>query len=192
MMLAAASAKTSAGGASTRAVETTKGPAPNVAALSRAFAAVASPAPRAAPTPLVEVDGHLKVGFDRLADFKIATPGFDPASKPEEALAALNAQIPEALKKLDGRRVQISGFMLPVKFDGTKVSQFLLMRDQMMCCYGVVPQINDWVVVQMVKPVQFTPDTPVSFRGKFRVGAMQENGFLTGIYVLDEGAFEKE
>ena len=199
-VLAAVSAKApgagGGGGAGAEVAGKTAAPgasgSPAAVPVASAAPAAVAPAAGVAPAPLVEVDGHLKVGFDRLADFKITVPGFDPANKPEEALAALNAQIPEALRKLDGRRVQITGFMLPVKFDGTKVTQFLLMRDQMMCCYGVVPQINDWVVVQMVKPVQFTPDTPVSFRGKLRVNAMQENGFLTGVYVLDEGAFVKE
>ncbi|MGC4071356.1 MAG: DUF3299 domain-containing protein [Nibricoccus sp.] len=73
--------------------------------------------------------------------------------KPEAALAAVDKQIPAAIKQFDGKRSQVSGFMLPVKMDGQLVSQFLLLRDQMMCCYGVVPRMNDWVVVHVAKPV---------------------------------------
>ncbi|WP_175414797.1 DUF3299 domain-containing protein [Nibricoccus aquaticus] len=143
----------------------------------------ASEAPAGPPK---EVDGHVQLEFARLSDFKIEAPAYDPAVKPEEALAVVDKQIPEAIKRFDGKRAQITGFMLPVKMEGQLVSQFLLMRDQMMCCYGVVPRMNDWIVVHVAKPVKFTPDVPVSFRGKLSVKAMQEQGFITGIYLLEE------
>ncbi len=143
-------------------------------------------APVAPTGPVKEVDGHLQVEFARLSDFKIEAPAYDPNVKPEEAMAAVDRQIPEAIKRFDGKRAQITGFMLPVKMEGQLVSQFLLMRDQMMCCYGVVPRMNDWVVVYTAKPVKYTPDVPISFRGKLTVKAMQEQGFITGIYLLEE------
>jgi hypothetical protein len=143
-------------------------------------------APAAQATAPKEVDGHVQLEFARLSDFKIEAPAYDPAVKPETAMAAVDKQIPEAIKQFDGKRAQIAGFMLPVKMEGQLVSQFLLMRDQMMCCYGVVPRINDWVVVYAAKPVRFTPDVPISFRGKLNVKAMQEQGFITGVYLLEE------
>jgi hypothetical protein len=146
-----------------------------------------SSVPPAAPSgPPKEVDGHLQLEFARLSDFKVEAPAYDPNVKPEEAMAAVDRQIPEAVKRFDGKRAQITGFMLPVKMEGQLVIQFLLMRDQMMCCYGVVPRINDWIVVTVAKPVRYTPDVPVSFRGKLSVKAMQEQGFITGIYLLEE------
>ena len=156
-----------------------------------AFQAVSTGAPDAAAPaapsgPVKEVDGHLQVEFARLSDFKIEAPAYDPNVKPEDALAAVDRQIPEAVKRFDGKRAQITGFMLPVKMEGQLVSQFLLMRDQMMCCYGVVPRMNDWIIVTAAKPVKYTPDVPISFRGKLAVKAMQENGFITGIYLLED------
>ena len=148
----------------------------------------AAPNAKAPASPPKEIDGHLVVDFAQLADFTIESPAFDPAVKPETALAAVDQQIPGAIKRLDGRSTQIAGFMLPVKMEGQLVSEFLLMRDQMMCCYGVTPRMNDWVVVKVAKPVRFTPDVPVSFRGKFQVRAMQEQGFVTGVYLLSEAA----
>ena len=142
--------------------------------------------PEAPGEPPKEVDGHLEIAFARLSDFKIETPAYNPDVKPEEAMAVVEKQIPEAVKRYDGRRAQITGFMLPVKMEGQLVSQFLLMRDQMMCCYGVIPRMNDWVVVHTAKPVRYTPDVPVAFRGKLSVKAMQEQGFITGIYLLEE------
>ncbi len=134
-----------------------------------------------------EIDGFLQIDFVRLSDFKVEAPAFDPNVKTEVALAAVDQQIPGVIKEYGGRQVQITGFMLPVKMDGQLVSEFLLLRDQMMCCYGVTPRLNDWIVVRVQKPVRYTPDVPVAFRGKFQVKAMQEQGFITGIYLL-EGA----
>jgi hypothetical protein len=167
---------------------------PNASAAGRAVVPVASvTAPMAASTEVAapaapkEIGGVLQIEFARLSDFKIEAPAFDPNIKTEVTLAAMDQQIPVAIKEYSGRLVQITGFMLPVKMDGQLVSEFLLMRDQMMCCYGVTPRLNDWIVVRMQKPVRYTPDVPVAFRGKFQVKAMQEQGFVTGIYLL-EGA----
>jgi hypothetical protein len=148
-------------------------------------AAAVTETDRAAAAPK-EVGGYLLVDFARLSDFKIESEAFDPNVKTETALAAVDQQIPAAIKQFNGRQVQITGFMLPVKMEGQLVSEFLLMRDQMMCCYGVIPRMNDWIVVRTSKAVRYIPDLPVHFRGKFQVKAMQEQGFITGIYLLEE------
>ena len=76
--------------------------------------------------------------------------------------------------------------MLPVKMDGGLVKEFLLVKDPMMCCYGIMPKINEWVVVKMVgKGVKPLMDIPITFDGKLRVGEMYENGYLTGVYLLE-------
>jgi hypothetical protein len=85
----------------------------------------------------------------------------------------------------DGRKAVVTGFMMPVKMNGGLVSEFLLVKDPMMCCYGVVPNMNEWVVVRMkgdgVKPLM---DVPVSLYGDLKIGAVLENGYLTGIYEM--------
>ncbi len=152
------------------------------------LAAMAQPvsAVEKTPEPVREVDGHRVIDFAYLSDFTLEVPGYDPNVAPEESLRRVDAQVPPAIKRHDGARVQVTGFMLPVKMEGLLVSQFLLMRDQMMCCYGVVPRLNDWIVVTVSKPVRYTPDVPVAFRGKFTVKAQQEQGFITAIYTMDE------
>ncbi|HMO65020.1 MAG TPA: hypothetical protein PKE47_07335, partial [Verrucomicrobiota bacterium] len=77
------------------------------------------------------------------------------------------------------------GFMLPLKVEKGLVTELLLMRDQSMCCYGVVPKINEWVSVKMtgggVKPVM---DTAVTLHGTLKVGEIFESGYLVGIYEM--------
>jgi hypothetical protein len=132
-----------------------------------------------------QVEGYLKVDFDRLASFKVTPPPFDPNAKPGAEGPSLGAQIPDAIRGLDGRKAIVTGFMLPIKMEGGRVTELLLMRSQMMCCYGVVPQINEWILVRMAKGTTQLMDVPVSFGGKLHVKELYENGFLTAIYTLD-------
>ena len=76
--------------------------------------------------------------------------------------------------------------MLPVKTDKGLVTEFLLMKDPMMCCYGIMPKINEWVVVKMVgSGVAPLMDVPIGFEGKLQVGELYDNGYLTGLYLLE-------
>src|ERR1700712_3531357 len=134
---------------------------------------------------IAKAAGYEKVGFDRLASYTFTPPESDPA-KPEAAPPSGADQIPDKIKALDQQKVAVTGFMLPVKMEGGLVKEFLLVKDPMMCCYGVMPKLNEWIVVKMVgggvKPLM---DIPITFEGKLHVGEMYENGYLTGLYLLD-------
>lgn len=124
-------------------------------------------------------DEVMAVGFDKLASFEF-TPPEDPAKA-----AAAEAQIPVKVRELDAKKVAVTGFMLPVKMDGGLVTEFLLVKDPMMCCYGVMPKVNEWVVVKMVgKGVPPLMDVPITFEGTLSVGQIYEGGYLTGLYLL--------
>ncbi|MCX6945716.1 MAG: hypothetical protein WCL24_11000 [Verrucomicrobiota bacterium] len=150
------------------------------------LAADARPAvPAETPEPEVEA-GYLRLGFDRLGAYKFVAPAYDPAADAKAPPASGEEQIPAGVKGWSGRKAIVTGFMLPVKMDGGLVTEFLLVKDPMMCCYGVVPNMNEWVVVRMgsggVRPLM---DVPISFYGTLKVGPMFENGYLTGIYLLE-------
>jgi hypothetical protein len=121
----------------------------------------------------------LIAGFDKLASFEFNAP------ESEEKAAAAEAQIPERVRKFDARKVVVTGFMLPVKMDGGLVTEFLLMKDQTGCCYGVMPKVNEWIVVKMAgKGVPPMMDMPITFEGTLKVGQIYEGGYLTGLYLL--------
>ncbi|HEY8994218.1 MAG TPA: DUF3299 domain-containing protein [Lacunisphaera sp.] len=121
----------------------------------------------------------LAAGFDKLASFEF-TPPEDPAKA-----AAADAQIPERVRKLDAKKVTVTGFMLPVKMESGLVTEFLLMKDQTGCCYGVMPKVTEWVVVKMAgKGVAPMMDVPITFEGTLSVGQIYESGYLTGLYLL--------
>jgi len=132
-----------------------------------------------------EINGYLKIGFDRLSGFPFNPAAYDSA-KPEAPPPSAAAQIPDRVKQFDGKKAVVTGFMLPVKTDKGLVTEFLLMKDPMMCCYGVVPQINEWIVVRMTNDgVQALQDVPLSFYGKLHVKEQYDNGYLSGIYLLE-------
>jgi hypothetical protein len=139
-------------------------------------------------TPAPEQDnGYLRLGFDKLASYKFIPPAFDPTTDPKAVPPTGDEQIPAGVKSWSGKKAIVTGFMLPVKMDGGLVTEFLLVKDPMLCCYGVMPNMNEWVVVHMAKGAGVKPlmDVPISFYGELKVGAMYENGYMTGVYLLE-------
>ena len=136
-----------------------------------------------APAPAVD-NGYLKLGFDRLSGFKFVAPNYDPITDANKPPPTGEDQIPEKVKEFSGKKAVITGFMLPTKLDNGKATEFLIMANQMACCFGTVPNMNDWVVVHMPQGVEVVQDIPISFYGKLKVGAMYENGYMTGIYEM--------
>ena len=137
-----------------------------------------------APEPQLD-QGYLVLGFDQLASYKFTAPPFNPDADPKTPPPSGEEQIPEQVKAWSGKKAMVTGFMLPVKMDNGVVTEFLLVKDAMMCCYGTVPNMNEWVIVKMPKGVKPLMDVPISFYGQLKVGAMFENGYMTGIYALD-------
>ena len=129
--------------------------------------------------------GYLKLGFEQLASYTFNPPNFDPAADATVKPPTGEEQIPAQVKSWNGKKAVITGYMVPVKMDKGLVTEFLLMRNTMACCFGAVPNMNEWVIVKMKKGVQPMMDLPVSFYGELKVGAMFENGYMTGLYELD-------
>ncbi len=128
------------------------------------------------------------VGFDKLASFNFDIPDESATARTNTAAnaSAPKEQIPANVRGLNGKKVALKGFMLPLRVEGGLITELLIMRDQSQCCYGVTPRINEWVSVKMtgkgVKPIM---DVPITLFGKLNVGEMRENGYLVGIYAMD-------
>lgn len=148
--------------------------------------AVLSPAELEKKLANPEVDaGHLKLGFDRLAGFKFVPPQFDPSADPKATPPSGEEQIPAIVKAWSGKKAMVTGFMQPTKLEKGKCTEFILMANQAACCFGAVPNLNEWIVVRSPKGVPVIMDVPISFYGTLKVGATFENGYLTGIYQLE-------
>lgn len=147
----------------------------------------------AASAQAVVKDGYTKVGFDRLSGFQFIPPYVEPGADPKAPVPTGEEQIPDQVKALSGSKVIVGGFMLPVKVENGLVTELLLMRDASACCYGTVPNMNEWIIVRMGKNgIKAVMDTPVYFYGKLTVGPVIEEGYLAGIYVLEGDKMDQE
>lgn len=92
--------------------------------------------------------------------------------------------LPNFIKKLDGKNVEMIGFMMPLS-EVKNITQFLLMPSLWGCCYGQPPAVNHIVVVKM-PPGQTTKffNDVIRVRGTFNVGETKQDGYLVSLYVL--------
>jgi len=129
---------------------------------------------------------HVVVGFRVLSDFDYEPPR--PEDFPERpAVQDLPDQIPPHVRDLDAREVLLIGFMVPLDFDRDGgITSFALTQNQMFCCFGQVPAMNEWVTVSMPEgtSTRYVPSLPVGVFGKLEVGEALENGFVTSVYRL--------
>lgn|GEM_PF-1873406 len=112
-------------------------------------------------------NGATKVDFDFLG-------GFDYER---------DERIPEKVKELNGKTVNITGFMLPIDFDSGVVKSFMLLNNQMGCCFGVLPRVNEFIYVEMPegKSTKYLTDIPLRVTGRLEVVDLNLVG---GIYSM--------
>jgi len=97
---------------------------------------------------------------------------------------------PDALtprvRELERRRVRIRGYILP-SFQQTGLTQFVLVRDNMECCFGPGAALHDCVVVRMKPGLSANFSIrPVAVTGVFRVEELRgPGGGHLAIYALD-------
>jgi hypothetical protein len=131
---------------------------------------------------------YLVVSFAELSSFPFRFTQ-EMAQKRQTATNALDGirqQVPDAIKALNGKDVAVTGFMLPVRVEGGLATHFLLLKNQMACCYGIPPKKNEWVVVRSVgKGVKPLMDVPLTVAGRFHIAELREAGNFIGLYLLD-------
>ena len=139
--------------------------------------------------PPLNTDGVRMLSFDLLAsfDYEVAM------DTPQEAVAR-RWQMPDVIRRLDGQRVEIEGYMLPLDFERGRVQSFYLNRDTNACCFGIIPPVNEVIRVHLPdkKGVPNYSNIPIIVTGKFRVmESAGEFGFVTSIFRIDADTVEK-
>jgi len=92
--------------------------------------------------------------------------------------------IPDFIKKLDGKEIEMIGFMMPLS-EVKNITEFILVPSLWGCCYGQPPAVNHIVVVKMPpgQTTKFANDV-IRVRGHFNVGETKQDGYLVSLYVL--------
>lgn len=94
--------------------------------------------------------------------------------------------LPERVTGLERERIRIRGYILP-SFQQTGLAQFVLVRDNMECCFGPGAALYDCVVVRMQpgKTANFSI-RPVAVAGTFRLEELRgPDGKHLAIYALE-------
>jgi len=153
--------------------------APAAAAASQP-AAETPAAPPSVATPAPDRPAARRdISFD---DIKLDLKKGDPFSRD---------LLPTRVTALESTPIRIRGYILP-SFQQTGLTQFVLVRDNMECCFGPGALLHDCVVVRM-KPGKTASFSirPVAVTGTFRVEELRgPDGRHLAIYALDGEAVE--
>lgn len=90
--------------------------------------------------------------------------------------------IPADVKALNGARIRLKGFMIPMD-QAERISTFALVPDLFACCFGQPPQIQHTVVVKTPKgkSIAYYPDQIV-IEGTLTVEEKKEEGFIVSVF----------
>jgi hypothetical protein len=92
--------------------------------------------------------------------------------------------IPDDVRKLDGCRIKIPGVMLPLDQAG-RVTRFMLVNDQMSCCYGTAPKIQNVAYVELPKDKWLAATTDrLDLEGTLHVKVRKDDGFVLSIFEI--------
>lgn len=151
----------------------------------------ANPASASGESWSIPVDapgGYLPVGFDKLSAFpaRVSYELVDSNTPAFCKTPGLACRIPDVVRALDSKDVAVQGFMLPLKHQNGRVKEFLLLKNQSLCCFGRPPNLNEWVHVTLAgKGVRPCMDQSITVYGTLHVGEYKENRQMLGIYRLD-------
>lgn len=141
----------------------------------RAKLAVDAPQPKAKP-------GYSSVSFAELSDFIYQTDINGKLSP--------DSHLPQKIQELNEAPVAVSGFLMPIEFKGDKVSTLILVRNQLLCCFGEEPKLNEWIFVNIDPPVPATTDVPVTLYGTFYASPDIEEGQVISLYRMQASEME--
>ena len=100
--------------------------------------------------------------------------------------SAYASRVPRNVRNLSGKKVAIEGFMVPtVVNEQNIVEEFLLMPDQLSCCFGQAPEANGWLVVRSERGVDVAMDRVVRVLGNLTVEERWDQEFFVGLYHVE-------
>lgn len=92
----------------------------------------------------------------------------------------------EQINGYAGRKIRIRGFMLP-SFVKDGITQFVLVRDNMECCFGPGAALYDCIMIQLVSGKSTSYSVrPITVEGLFSIKEWHDfDGAIRAIYHLD-------
>jgi len=139
--------------------------------------------------PQHDADGHRELTFEHLAYFDYTPPGglrTDPFDDPSASTATFEERVPAEVRRLDETEVAVVGYLMPLAGTPEAMTKFLLVRNMQICCYAVVPQLNEWIYVEADagRKIRYIRDVPVLVRGKLGVKESVESDLVMSLYQM--------
>lgn len=135
-----------------------------------------------------ETETYHLLTFNMLTSYPFREPNWAKMEDPVYITSLkLDEQISPQIQAMNGKKVEVEGFMLPLDMSDGNLRTFMLLKDQMACCFGNIPRLNEWVYVRVPKKkkVSIHQDVPITLFGTLQVGTKFEGEVLTGIYHLE-------
>ena len=134
--------------------------------------------------PLEEGSVYKPLAFRDLTNFEYLVEW--EADGKDFDFSAYAKRVPSRLREKSGAKVAVEGFMIPTVVDeNNKVKEFLLLPDQMSCCFGQSPEANGWVVVTASNGVEVLMDRIIRVTGTLTVEERWDEEFFVGLYHMD-------
>ena len=135
---------------------------------------------------LVAEEEYHRIGFNDLAAkfYNPATPEEKVDTVVRKDREYLERFVPENILDLDGKPVEIAGFMMPLSLNGQQVEEFFLMPDTGGCCFGMMPELNGYVFARAENGTSLFNNIPIRIRGKLEVQEVWQNGFFSHLYFV--------
>ena len=136
-------------------------------------------------------DGHLEVRFRHLSLDDLDDEAYESVM---DDLMRGEERFPEGVAALDGERVEIVGYMIPEEWQRREVTEFMLVRDLLACCFGGAPQPDEWIHVSMEegRGSPYFPFVAVSVTGTLRIEGIDDGaGYAAGCFRIEGTATEE-
>ncbi len=132
--------------------------------------------------PPLEPDGaYNSIAFRDLTDFEYSVE-WERDGK-EFDFSSYAQRVPKKLRKISNTKVAIEGFMIPTIVDeNNELKEFLLLPDQMSCCFGQAPEANGWIVVSAEQGAEVMMDRIIRITGELTVEERWDEEFFVGLY----------
>jgi hypothetical protein len=177
-----------AGDTTTNAAAPAAAPAPAPTTLAKITPAT-TPAPAPATSGSGGKDTVVPVEFTKLSGYEYLVPD-TPNTNQLAGADVADKQIPAEVKALNGKKVAVIGYLMPLKEEEGKSTEFLLMRTQSSCCFGIPPTITELITVKAAgKGVPTIMDDLIEIQGTLKVGTVREEGYIVGVYRMEEGKY---
>lgn len=107
----------------------------------------------------------------------------------------IRKSIPSEIQQLNGKKVAIKGFVLPIESDGLSVKTFLLADQLVSCLFCAMLGYDQWIKSETVNPkgIALTDDQMeelVIVFGTLEIGEEMVDGQLLSFYRLKTDSFE--